>query len=159
LRIADLPRGTAALFACSANERAFEHDDWKHGAFTRALLATCQRLSRGGKVRANELAVPVHDMVQSLVSSKTNGRSSQTVHLLINGIVDLQLKLSKAQQLHQAVDALIDEAHGYAADQPEFAKSLLTDLLKSVRSANDVSPELRKKLERRILEALKKIRT
>jgi formylglycine-generating enzyme required for sulfatase activity len=98
LRLADLPPGTAALFACSANERAFEHDDWKHGAFTKALLDESQRLSGGGKVRANALAGPVYDRVQSLVSSKTNGRSRQTVNLLINGIVDLQLKVSKAQQ-------------------------------------------------------------
>ena len=38
LTTADLPEGTAALFACSRNEQAYEHDDWQHGAFTRAFL-------------------------------------------------------------------------------------------------------------------------
>ena len=38
LRKEGLPPHTAALFACSENEQGFEHDEWGHGAFTKALL-------------------------------------------------------------------------------------------------------------------------
>ncbi len=87
----DLPPGTAALFSCSANEQAFEHSDWEHGAFTRAFLAECRRLSESGPVRANALAGPVHDHVNRLVRAKTKGRAKQTVNPIVNGVVDLQL--------------------------------------------------------------------
>ena len=91
LRVADLPTGTAALFACSVNERAFEHDDWQHGAFTRALLDECRGATR---VRANVLSVAIYDRVLKMVHAKTNGRSRQRVNPIINGIVDLKLEVA-----------------------------------------------------------------
>ena len=88
LRVADLPPGTAALFACSASEQAFEHDDWQHGAFTKALLDECRKST---ELTANELAAAVFRSVRKMVREKTNGRSRQTVNPLVNGIVELKL--------------------------------------------------------------------
>ena len=36
--VQDLPDNTSLLFGCSPNEKAFEHSDWGHGAFTKCLL-------------------------------------------------------------------------------------------------------------------------
>ncbi|MGE3999568.1 MAG: caspase domain-containing protein [Planctomycetaceae bacterium] len=92
LKVSDLPRGTAALFSCSANEQAFEHDDWGHGAFTFAFLEECRRLmALNSKARANSVSGPVYDRVLEIVADKTNGHSRQTVNPITNGIVDLQL--------------------------------------------------------------------
>jgi uncharacterized caspase-like protein len=46
LTTADLPDRTAALFACSRDEQAFEHDDWQHGAFTRSLLNQLEQMMK-----------------------------------------------------------------------------------------------------------------
>ncbi len=93
LTTADLPDGTAALFACSRNEQAFEHDDWKHGAFTKALLDQVIPLAAQGSVGAGTLAEKINPTVQSMVSEKTMGRSKQTVTYINSGIVDLQIRL------------------------------------------------------------------
>ncbi len=50
LRVDQLPKNCAALFACSEGEQAFEHADWQHGAFTKALLTS---LSSGQRITAN----------------------------------------------------------------------------------------------------------
>ncbi len=83
-----LPRGMAALFACSENEQAFESDEWGHGAFTKALLDECTGAS---DVTANTLSDALYRRVGSLVKDKTNGRSKQTVNGIVNGFVDLHL--------------------------------------------------------------------
>jgi formylglycine-generating enzyme required for sulfatase activity len=89
LTTADLPDRTAALFACSRDEQAFEHDDWQHGAFTRSLLNRLEQIPARG-LRAGALAEQVHDEVLELVRDKA--REKQTVTTLLNGIVDLQLQ-------------------------------------------------------------------
>jgi formylglycine-generating enzyme required for sulfatase activity len=89
LTTADLPDRTAALFACSRDEQAFEHDDWQHGAFTRSLLNQLEQIPARG-LRAGALAEQVHDEVLELVRDKA--REKQTVTALLNGIVDLQLR-------------------------------------------------------------------
>ncbi|MGE0378010.1 MAG: caspase domain-containing protein, partial [Planctomycetaceae bacterium] len=91
LRVADLPSGTAALFACSANEQAFEHDDWGHGAFSKALLDHAPRMAADEGVTANELSVALYRTVSLLVRDKTSGSKRQTVNPIINGVVDLRL--------------------------------------------------------------------
>ena len=84
-----LPRGMAALFACSENEQAFENDEWKHGAFTKALLDECTGAS---DVTAASLSDVLYKRVSRLVRDKTNGRESQTVNGIVNGYVDLHLQ-------------------------------------------------------------------
>ena len=88
----DLPPGTVAMFACSKNEQAFEHDDWKHGAFTFALLQQIEKLSKSGKVTSGILADRMYDTVQSIVEEKTSGQSKQTLYALSSGRVDFLLK-------------------------------------------------------------------
>lgn len=91
LTTADLPVGMAALFACSRNEQAFEHDDWKHGAFTKAFLDQVGPIVANGNVTAGTLAERMYGNVRQMVRDKTNGRSEQTLTYINSGIVDLQL--------------------------------------------------------------------
>ena len=84
-----LPRGMAALFACSENEQAFEHDEWGHGAFTKALLDECTGAS---DITAASLSDVLYKRVSRLVRDKTNGRENQTVNGIVNGFVDLHLQ-------------------------------------------------------------------
>ncbi len=60
----------------------------------------------------------------------------------------------KTQRLQQAAAAMIDQANALAVQQPEYAESLLKDLLESIRSANDVTPEAREELDRRVVNAI-----
>ena len=78
----------AALFACAENEQAFEHADWGHGAFTRALLDECTDASR---VTAASLSDSLYNRVSRMVKDKTNGDERQTVNGIVNGYVDLRL--------------------------------------------------------------------
>jgi sulfatase modifying factor 1 len=79
LKLEDLPRNSAAMFACSEDEQAFESDDWGHGAFTKAFLDACRSSEQ---ITANELSVSVFNGVQSLVAPTGN---RQTVNTLISG--------------------------------------------------------------------------
>lgn len=60
----------------------------------------------------------------------------------------------RTQKLQQATTSMIDEAQNYAADQPEYAESLLKDLLETVQAAHDITPEAREELERRVANAI-----
>jgi len=81
----------SVIFACSAGEKALENDDWKHGAMTKCLLDLIPEVSEidsdiaaiTGKLRVS---------VRNLVSKATDGRMTQTVHPITNGVVKLQLK-------------------------------------------------------------------
>ena len=61
---------------------------------------------------------------------------------------------ARTQRLQQAVSAMIDEADTYAAGEPEYAESLLKDLLETVQSAHDVRPEAVEELQRRVVNAI-----
>jgi hypothetical protein len=91
VKLTDLPKNTAALFACSENEQAFEHQDWKHGAFSKCLIEELKTLSENGKVTAGTLADNLVPKVQNLVASVTKGSAKQTVNSLVSNRVDLQL--------------------------------------------------------------------
>ena len=92
LRVNDIPRGTLALFACSEKEQAFEHDDWKHGAFTYAFLKHAEELAQTGRVTSGSLTDRMYETVRKLVKDKTNGRETQTVYDIDNGRVEFLLK-------------------------------------------------------------------
>ncbi|MGD9857373.1 MAG: SUMF1/EgtB/PvdO family nonheme iron enzyme [Planctomycetaceae bacterium] len=89
LKVSELPAGTVALFACNASERAYEHSDWKHGAFTKALLDACR--ASGRNVTAAGLFASVQQSVRELVADKVGANGQQNVHGLLNGNVNLQL--------------------------------------------------------------------
>lgn len=56
------------------------------------------------------------------------------------------------QLLVQSVKAAIDEANRVSGEQPEYALTLLKDMLETIRSA-DVAPEKRNELDRRVVDA------
>lgn len=56
------------------------------------------------------------------------------------------------QLLVQSVKAAIDEANRVSAEQPEYALTLLKDMLETIRSA-DIAPEKRNELDRRVVDA------
>ena len=56
------------------------------------------------------------------------------------------------QLLVQSVKAAIDEASRVSAEQPEYALTLLKDMLETIRSS-DVAPEKRNELDRRVVDA------
>ncbi len=89
LRVDQLPRNCAALFACSEGERAFEHDEWRHGAFTKAFLDECQG---SDDVTANLLSVSLYRRVNGLVKEKTAGADKQSVSSVLSGVIDLKLQ-------------------------------------------------------------------
>jgi len=60
----------------------------------------------------------------------------------------------RTQKLHQATDSIIDEARRYTADQPEYAESLLKDLLATIRASNEVAAGARQELESRVIGAI-----
>ncbi len=57
------------------------------------------------------------------------------------------------QRMVQSVNAAIEEADRVAAQQPEYAITLLKDVLEAVRSSREIAPEKRQELERRIVAA------
>lgn len=92
LRAEIMATQTAVLFACSAHEQSFEHKNWGHSAFAKALLDEARLLADAGPVYAGTLADRTHVTVKRLVAEETNGRSNQTVQYIANGIIDLRLQ-------------------------------------------------------------------
>jgi len=92
VRITDLEQGTAAIFSCSNSEQAFEHDDWKNGAFTKAFLDYCNNLGEGSDAAVSTMTTPLYRNVESMVKEKEGGKT-QRVNPITNGIVDLQIAL------------------------------------------------------------------
>lgn len=88
---ADLPDNTLAILACKANEKAYEHEQWRHGAMTRALLDTLPLLRDGNSDAALNLIDPMTNQVSEMVRRITNGRSTQTIHQISNGNPRLKL--------------------------------------------------------------------
>lgn len=92
LTLQDLPKNTAALFACSESEQAFESREWGHGAFSKCLIEELRTLSTQGRATAGKLSDNLRPKVQGLVADSTKGRQSQTPNALVSGFVDFQLK-------------------------------------------------------------------
>jgi uncharacterized caspase-like protein len=89
-KAADLPENTSVLFGCSPNEQAFEHPNWKHGAFTKSLLEQLPLLAGEGEVTTGTLADRLRKQVPGLVK-EVSPRDSQTPKLFSTDSVDLQL--------------------------------------------------------------------
>jgi TPR repeat protein len=89
-RAQDLPENTSVLFACAPNERAYEHPDWGHGAFTKCLLEEIRELSLTGQVETAQLAASLKRKVPQLVAS-ISPRDRQTPKLFSTDSVDLRL--------------------------------------------------------------------
>ena len=68
------PQGVAALFSCSAGERAYEHDNYRHGVFFYHVLAG---LRGQAKDNAGEVT---WDSLQSYVRKQVPGDVNQLLH-------------------------------------------------------------------------------
>ena len=90
----NLPENTSVLFGCSPGEKAYEHADWGHGAFTKSLLEQLPLMASEGKVTTGTLADRVKEQVPLLVKS-VSPRETQNPKPFITDSVDLQLVLPK----------------------------------------------------------------
>ena len=90
-----LPPDTIALFACSANEKAFEDPAWGHGAFTKCLLELLPSLTEGKGDDIGRIVGDLQVNVSTLVRNRTNDRDTQTINPVSNGVPRLRLLKSK----------------------------------------------------------------
>jgi len=102
VKISDLEQGTAAIFSCSNNEQAFEHDDWGHGAFTKAFLDYCTTLGPDPDATVSTMTTPLFRSVDSMVKTKVPGKS-QHLNPITNGIVDLQIELKRPNPVRDLI--------------------------------------------------------
>jgi formylglycine-generating enzyme required for sulfatase activity len=77
------PSGVGALFSCSKGQRAFEHDDFKHGVFFHYVLDGLRGKAKNedGEVTWNRLVEHVSRMVTRDVPKRIGGGAQQTPHL------------------------------------------------------------------------------
>lgn len=116
-RAQDLPDNTSVLFGCSPNERAFEHEDWGHGAFTKCLLDELKGLYNGGTMETAQLAVALKRKVPLMVAAISGDRDTQTPKLFSTDSVDLQLAFDDVEYLQGTallwgIGTKIDEMRG-----------------------------------------------
>lgn len=90
-KLTDLPDNTAALFACSELEQAFEDKEWGHGAFTKCLLDLLPALATGDGDDVNSITGKLKRNVARLVRERSNGRDTQTVNPIFQGAPELKL--------------------------------------------------------------------
>lgn len=87
----ELPKDAAVFFACSEHERAYEHKDWGHGAFTKCILDMLTQ----GKSLMGSLAEEVAPAVDELSAAKRGPNDpAQTPRFLATGArIDLMLNV------------------------------------------------------------------
>ena len=90
IKLSDLPSKTAAIFACSEGEEAQEDDSWQHGAMTKCFLDLLPELS-GDSNDINAITGRLARNVSNIVRESTGGKKTQTLHPIVNGIVELKL--------------------------------------------------------------------
>ena len=96
--------------------------------------------------------VPADEMADPLVDSgndKLGPPSAAEGDALSRAAADREIA---TQLLVQSVKAAIAEASRVSAEQPEYALTLLKDMLETIRS-EDIAPEKRNELERRVVDA------
>jgi hypothetical protein len=91
-----LPKNTAVLFACSEGQKAFEHSDWGHGAFTKVALEVLRSHAAQGKTTMGSIAEEIGPAVEQLTKTKLrDDEQAQTPRLLLTGTrIDLMLSSS-----------------------------------------------------------------
>jgi formylglycine-generating enzyme required for sulfatase activity len=91
-----LPNNTAVLFACSEGQKAFEHSDWGHGAFTKVALEVLRSHAAQGKTTMGSIAEEIGPAVEQLTKTKVrDDEQAQTPRLLLTGTrIDLMLSSS-----------------------------------------------------------------
>ena len=131
--VSDLPDNTAAIFACGANEVAFEHESWGHGAMTKGLLDQLEAMARRDVTEVTSLLGPLKRDVAKMVKQISNGHDEQTIAPILKGLPDLKLVLKSV--VPRLFDALKGASKAEAvSSQREWAKHLGTE----VQIENDI---------------------
>ncbi|MEI8021306.1 MAG: SUMF1/EgtB/PvdO family nonheme iron enzyme [Schlesneria sp.] len=136
VKLTDLPENTAAFFACSANEQAFEHPDWGHGAFTKCLIDEIKSQPANGQITAGTLADKLRPRVSRLVAAATGGKK-QTTRSLVTDVVDFQLTSSSSSPPPSLLVAPFNREKAQSA-QEAWAKSRGTNVI----TTNSIGAEL-----------------
>lgn len=98
--VKSLPRNTAVLFGCQPGEQSLEHDDWKHGAFTKSLLESFDQMTNAGiRVTSGTLADLVKQRVQQLTSNQQNPSP------FLVDLIDLQFNVAKTAPMNKDMPA------------------------------------------------------
>ena len=100
-----LPLRTLLLLSCSAQERSFEHDAWKHGALTKCLLDELRKVPENQKTMGN-VAEEVLPTVNRLVSATIGATETQTPRMLSTGRVELHFDKVTSPHIDQASQSL-----------------------------------------------------
>src|SRR5262245_17611448 len=161
--VAEPPAGLVALFSCSEGERAFEHDELKHGVFFHYVIEAL----RGEAARDDQAEVTVADLegyvqrgVDSFVRSRfgasqrpeRKGQVSGAVPLVrIEGLTDLRRGRKQVLSEHQYEAAVTSLTRALRAT-PRHAEALVLraraysaldrydDALTDSRQALDLDP-------------------
>lgn len=99
VKISDLPNNTAAIFACKANEQAFEDKVWGHGAMTKGLLDLLPGLATQESSDVASIAGRLRSNVNRMVRTRSNGRDSQTVQPIFRGLPEFKFESSVLPKL------------------------------------------------------------
>ena len=99
VKLTDLPDNMAAIFACKADEQAFEDKRWGHGAFSKALLELLPHMVAREDTTVTSILGPLKRNVARLVRDASNGRDTQTIHPIFNGLPDLRLESASGPEL------------------------------------------------------------
>jgi TPR repeat protein len=163
-RAQDLPENTSILFGCAANEQAFEHPSWGHGAFTKSLIEEIRGNQLGEDIETAGLAVALKRRVPQLVST-VSPKDTQTPKLFSTDSISLQLKFDdpdaiRGYRLFWGIGEPIDEerAVGYLRRAADRRNAVASGLLAySYRYGYGVQKDLAesKKLAAAVIEPLR----
>lgn len=101
VKLKDLPNNTAAIFACQADEQAFEDKRWGHGALTKALLDLLPQLVAKKETGISSILGPLRRDVAKLVRDASNGREKQTISPILKGLPDLKFTRNSAAEIQR----------------------------------------------------------
>jgi len=137
-KLTDLPDNTAALFACSESEQAFEDETWGHGAFTKCLLDLLPQLTEDDGDDVNSITGKLKRNVAGLVKERSQGRETQTVNPIFKGTPELQLKIGIVVYVGQDTD--IDKVYSV---ETEFTYTVVLQTQESREQTYTVGNETR----------------
>jgi len=124
---ADLPKNTAVLFACSEDQKAYEHRSWGHGAFTKCLLESMEQNSLISSIAFDVGGLPNKPgRVQQLVDQiKVDSDPTQIPAFLINvPAIDLGLKIRRGTlPINEPTDEPMDTSADQTTDE-EYTNSI-----------------------------------
>jgi hypothetical protein len=177
----DLPDNTTVLFGCSPNEKAFEHSDWGHGAFTKCLLDELPKLAETGTTDTAILGGILKQSVPKLVATVAP-RDRQTPKLFLTDSVDLRLSIKRIakvpqdteiklvrpiiddqrislinQKIRNEVIQEIDNVRSIAKNDPVRARVMLVNILTGVDFNAELTSATRSELTDMLSKEIRRI--